>query len=100
MKSDILYTIHIRECIDRIQDYTSGVDHEQFMASSMLQDAVLRNLQAHNQLSEPQQAAVFLVFLSLITLCFLISSSAFPVFLISLSSGYMAKTSADIVITL
>ena len=45
MKSDILYTIHIRECIDRIQDYTAGIDQEQFMASSLIQDAVLRNLQ-------------------------------------------------------
>ena len=45
MKSDILYTIHIRECIDRIQDYTAEIDQEQFMASSLIQDAVLRNLQ-------------------------------------------------------
>jgi len=45
LKSDILYTIHIRECIDRIQDYTAEIDQEQFMASSLIQDAVLRNLQ-------------------------------------------------------
>ena len=45
MKNDILYTIHIRECIDRIREYTGGIDHEQFMASSLIQDAVLRNLQ-------------------------------------------------------
>jgi uncharacterized protein with HEPN domain len=45
MKSDRLYTIHIQECIARIQSYVSGIDEEQFMASSLLQDAVIRNLQ-------------------------------------------------------
>jgi len=45
MKSDKLYTIHIRECIARIQSYVAGIDEEQFMASSLLQDAVIRNLQ-------------------------------------------------------
>ena len=45
MKSDTLYTIHIRECIDRIQTYTAGIDQNQFLASSLIQDAVLRNLQ-------------------------------------------------------
>jgi uncharacterized protein with HEPN domain len=45
LKSDILFTIHIRECIERIQDYTAGIDLEQFVASSLIHDAVLRNLQ-------------------------------------------------------
>lgn len=45
MKSDTLYKIHIRECIERIMAYTSGVDQDQFIASSLIQDAVLRNLQ-------------------------------------------------------
>lgn len=45
MNRDTLYTIHIRECIDRIQSYIAGVDQDQFMASSLIQDAVLRNLQ-------------------------------------------------------
>ena len=45
MKSDTLYTIHIRECIDRIQSYVAEIDQNQFMASSLIQDAVLRNLQ-------------------------------------------------------
>ncbi len=45
MKSDTLYTIHIRECIDRIQMYIAGIDENQFMASLLIQDAVIRNLQ-------------------------------------------------------
>ncbi|MDP3479259.1 MAG: DUF86 domain-containing protein [Desulfoprunum sp.] len=45
MKSDILYTIHICECLDRIQSYAAGIDQNQFLASSLIQDAVLRNLQ-------------------------------------------------------
>jgi len=45
MNRDTLYTIHIRECIDRIQSYIAGIDQDQFMASSLIQDAVLRNLQ-------------------------------------------------------
>ena len=45
MKGDTLYTIHIRECIDRIQSYVAEIDQNQFMDSSLIQDAVLRNLQ-------------------------------------------------------
>ena len=45
MKSDTLYTIHIQECIDRIQSYIAGIDQDKFMDSSLIQDAVLRNLQ-------------------------------------------------------
>lgn len=45
MKSDTLYTIHIQECIDRIQSYVAGIDQDKFMESSLIQDAVLRNLQ-------------------------------------------------------
>jgi len=45
MKDDKLYLIHIGECIDRIESYTHGVDKEAFLASSLVQDAVIRNLQ-------------------------------------------------------
>lgn len=44
MKDDKLYLIHIGECIERIERYTVG-GHDDFMASTMIQDAVLRNLQ-------------------------------------------------------
>ena len=45
MKDDRLYLIHIGECIDRIESYTQGMTKEAFLASSMVQDAVVRNLQ-------------------------------------------------------
>lgn len=44
MKDDKLYVMHINECIKRIESYTSG-GHDTFMASILIQDAVLRNLQ-------------------------------------------------------
>ena len=44
MKDDTVYLRHIRECIRRIRENT--VDgREQFLATHMIQDAVLRNLQ-------------------------------------------------------
>jgi len=45
MKDDRLYLIHIRECIERIESYLSGKNRQQFMDSTLLQDAVVRNLQ-------------------------------------------------------
>ena len=45
MKDDRLYLIHIGECIDRIESYTQGMTKEAFIASSLVQDAVVRNLQ-------------------------------------------------------
>jgi len=44
MKDDKLYLIHIRECIERIEEYVAGGRNE-FMVSTLIQDAVLRNLQ-------------------------------------------------------
>ncbi len=44
MKDDRLYLIHISECIARIDSYTTD-GHEAFLASTLIQDAVLRNLQ-------------------------------------------------------
>ena len=43
MKDDRLYLIHIRECIERVERYTAG-DRRAFLADTMIQDAVLRNL--------------------------------------------------------
>ena len=45
MKEDKLYLLHIKECIDRIETYVAEANQKGFMDSSMLQDAVLRNLQ-------------------------------------------------------
>jgi len=45
VKDDMLYLIHISECIGRIESYLTGVTKEVFMSTTLLQDAVLRNLQ-------------------------------------------------------
>ncbi len=44
MKDDRLYLIHMRECIARVEQYTTG-GREGFLASTLIQDAVLRNLE-------------------------------------------------------
>lgn len=44
MKDDMVYLRYIRECIRRIEEDTAG-GRDPFMASHMIQDAVLRNLQ-------------------------------------------------------
>ncbi len=51
MKNDKLYLIHIRECIQRIRDYTIG-GHDDFMDKSIIQDAVIRNLQVMAESSQ------------------------------------------------
>lgn len=45
MKDDTLYVIHINECIERISRYIENLDKSAFLESSLIQDAVLRNLQ-------------------------------------------------------
>ena len=45
MKDDKLYLIHIKECIERVETYVSEGGKEAFMDSTLIQDAVLRNLQ-------------------------------------------------------
>jgi uncharacterized protein with HEPN domain len=45
MKDDKLYLIHIRECIERVESYVGPGGETAFMASTLIQDAVLRNLQ-------------------------------------------------------
>jgi len=44
VKDNKLYLIHISECIARIEKYTLE-GQEAFMQSSLIQDAVVRNLQ-------------------------------------------------------
>jgi uncharacterized protein with HEPN domain len=43
-EKDAVLLKHIRECLDRIQEYT-GDDPERFRKSQLVQDAVVRNLQ-------------------------------------------------------
>lgn len=45
MKDDKLYLIHIKESIERIEDYTVGLNLKTFLDTPIVQDAVLRNLQ-------------------------------------------------------
>jgi uncharacterized protein with HEPN domain len=45
MKDDKLYLIHISECIGRIEQYLSDRSKPNFLSSTLLQDAILRNLQ-------------------------------------------------------
>jgi uncharacterized protein with HEPN domain len=42
---DVSYLADIEEAITRILDYTKGMDYESFLASRLVQDAVLRNFQ-------------------------------------------------------
>lgn len=44
MKDDRVYLINILECVDKIMDYTSS-GKEEFMKSTLIQDAVIRNLE-------------------------------------------------------
>lgn len=52
MKDDRLYLIHISECIERIESYAKDIDKQEFANSTLLQDAIIRNLQV---LSESTQ---------------------------------------------
>jgi len=45
MKDDRLYLIHIHECIERIESYVAGKNKQEFIDSTLIQDAVIRNLQ-------------------------------------------------------
>ncbi|RUS95254.1 DUF86 domain-containing protein [Dulcicalothrix desertica PCC 7102] len=44
MKDERLYLSNIKECIERIEEYTSG-GRDAFMQTTMIQDAVIRKLE-------------------------------------------------------
>lgn len=52
MKDDKLYLIHITECIERIELYVDKLDKDAFLESSLVQDAVVRNLQVMAESSQ------------------------------------------------
>ena len=60
MKADAIYLQHIQECLERIEQYTAQ-GHSAFLASTLIQDGVIRNLQTLGQsvlkLSESLKAA-------------------------------------------
>ena len=49
--ADALYIAHMRDCIERIAEYTGG-DRQRFESSRMVQDAVIRNLQTLTESSQ------------------------------------------------
>ena len=49
--SDRVLRTHMRECIDRIREYTAA-DRSRFEASHLIQDAVIRNLQTLTESSQ------------------------------------------------
>ena len=48
MKDDAIYLQHIQECIARIEQYTAQ-GQQAFLASTLIQDGVIRNLQTLGQ---------------------------------------------------
>lgn len=44
-KSDVIYLKHILDSINRIEQYTENVDYDSFMINTMVQDAVIRQLE-------------------------------------------------------
>lgn len=44
-KNPIVYLNHILECIHKVQEYTIGMDEDTFLNDSLVQDAVIRNLE-------------------------------------------------------
>ena len=58
MKDDKLYLIHINECIERVEKYIAAGGKEAFMASTLIQDAILRNLQTLAESTQRLSAAL------------------------------------------
>jgi len=44
-KDSIIYIEHIQNCIHKISEYTNGLNEAGFLQNSMVQDAVIRNLE-------------------------------------------------------
>ena len=44
-KDDNVYLLHIRDSIDKIIEYTSGIDYEKFQKETMIQDALIRQFE-------------------------------------------------------
>lgn len=49
--SDRVLLAHMRECIERVREYTAG-DRARFETSRLIQDAVIRNLQTLTESSQ------------------------------------------------
>jgi uncharacterized protein with HEPN domain len=55
--SDRLLLAHMRECIERVREYTAG-DRARFETSRLVQDAVIRNLQTLTESSQRLSADI------------------------------------------
>jgi uncharacterized protein with HEPN domain len=44
-KDQIIYIEHIVSSITKIKEYTEGINEASFLANSLIQDAVIRNLE-------------------------------------------------------
>ena len=44
-KHPIVYLKHIHDCIIKIKEYTQGVDQDDLLKNSLLQNGVIRNLE-------------------------------------------------------
>lgn len=44
-KDDSVYLYHIIDAINRIEEYTEGVNQRDFISSSLIQDVVIRQIQ-------------------------------------------------------
>jgi uncharacterized protein with HEPN domain len=44
-KNSLIYLEHINACIQKITDYTNGMDEASFLKDSLKQDAVIRNFE-------------------------------------------------------
>ena len=43
-KEPVIYLNHIFDCITKIQTYTDGINEDDFLNNSLVQDGVIRNL--------------------------------------------------------
>ena len=59
-KDESVYLRHIQDSIEKIESYVSGIDHDEFLENSMVQDAVIRQLEiigeASKRVSESERA--------------------------------------------
>ncbi len=44
-KDELIYLNHILDCIDKIRNYTDKINKDEFLKKSIIQDAVIRNLE-------------------------------------------------------
>lgn len=55
--ADRVLLAHMRECIERVREYTAG-DRTRFESSRLIQDAVIRNLQTLTESSQRSSAGI------------------------------------------